>query len=163
MLEAIERALRRTPLPRGVALTMRKDDISRPLVAQQPDGSWQASIYAVRKNGLPLWWPKAANRPRPQRFVAKFVAQASELTNMLRVHSAAQVLLEMAEGKLRNRRSGLRAARARRRGAGFHKGPGRPRGILRSMEKTGSNRDRLCVRCEVRHHNQKRCPQGESS
>lgn len=147
MLDAIERALRRTPLPAGVSLTMRRSDVERPLVTQQPDGSWRASIYAVRKNGLPLWWPKAANRPRPLRFSATFVAQDSELANALRVQIVAAALLNRAQKKLAARRGGLRAARTLRRGAGFFKGPGRPRGILRSMEKTGSNRDRNCVSC----------------
>ena len=149
---AIEEALRRTPLSRGVALMMRKDDIERPLISQLPDGSWYATIYVVRRNGLPLWWPPAANRPRRTRFAATFIAQASELTNMLRAQSVAKRLLELAKVKLARRMRGLKAARAQRAGVGFHRGPGRPPGILRSMEKSGSNRDRKCPECRRRHH-----------
>jgi len=164
MLDEIERALLRTPIPRGVALTMRKDDIARPLISRTDEGFCQASIYVVRKNGLPLWWPRSARRHRPLKFLASFIVQQSELTNYMRIRDAAKNLLAFAEKKMKARKWGLKAARTKRRtGVGFFRGPGRPRGILRSMEKKGSNPERLCVRCDVRHTGWTRCPQGESS
>jgi len=150
---AIEKALLRTPLDRGIALTMRRDEIERPLVTQQPDGSWIASIYVVRKNGLPLWLPRSAKRHRAKKFVATFTAEASELANMMRARSAAKILLETARVAMKRHRGGMKAARTRRRsGVPFFKGPGRPPGIPRAMEKTGSNRDRNCVSCGRRHY-----------
>jgi len=150
--DEIERALKQTPLPRGVALVMMRDDISRPrLLPATAPGAWLAEIYLARKNGLPLYWPRAANRPRPTRFLASIVTDNDPLVNMLRIENAAAHLVAYAKEKLRRRALGLKGSRTLRKRGAFTIGPGRPRGILRSMEKTGSNRDRNCVSCGRRH------------
>lgn len=153
-------ALRRTPLPRGVALLKRKDDISQPRIEADPiiAGGWIATIYAVRKNGLPLYWPRSAKRQRPTLFTRIVVVTDNPLVNVFRIRNAAKPLLEYAARRLRARRRAIRAARTAMRRGTHVPGPGRPRGILRSMEKTGSNRDRRCLDCGWRHlHLRKPC------
>lgn len=151
--DAIRAALRKTPIPSWVKLVVEQDDPSRAkLVASATvPGAWIAGIYAVRKNGLPLYWPATTKRSRAQRFIGSFVVTADTMTNWFRISDAARVLLEHARKRLKARRGALKAVRTMRRRGTQKAGPGRPRGILRSMEKTGSNRDRNCPDCGNRH------------
>lgn len=154
-------ALQKTPIPSYVKLTTLREDIAWPKLDYQT-GQWQASVYLVRKNGLPVYLPTAANRPRRTRFVASFIVDLDPLVNMRRIQNAAILTREYAKRKLQQRQAGLKSAETRRLRGNQTRGPGRPRGILRSMEKTGSNRGRRCVRCEGGHHPLQKCRTGES-
>lgn len=162
-------ALRKTPVPSYVKLVTTREDATWPKVAyrhygaeQESAGAWQASVYLVRKNGLPIFWPTSANRPRRTLFVASFVVDLDPLVNMRRLENVTIALRTYAKRKLQQRQAGLKSAETRRLRGNQARGPGRPRGILRSMEKTGSNRGRRCVRCDGGHHPLQKCRTGES-
>jgi hypothetical protein len=150
---AVAQALRQTPLPRGVALLMRKDDISQPRIEPHPEvaGAFIAAIYVVRKNGLPLYLPACTKRLRKKLFVATVVASADSVTNAIRFENAAAQLLQRSRVRMARYRGGKKSGRTRRRDGTLTAGPGRPRGISQAMEKTGSNPRRLCLDCGRRH------------
>jgi hypothetical protein len=141
--------LRKTPLPKGVALVLERDD-PRPRISSG-ETHWFGTIYLVRKNGLPLYMPPSAKRATRLRFLAGFVADVDPLVNMIHIEEAARGLVLYAAEKLANHRAGMKAAKTMRDRKSARRGPGRPRGILRSMEKTGSNRPRNCLRCGGKH------------
>lgn len=152
---AVEEALRRTPVPPWVALVTLRSDPTRPRVLPQGGGGWLGLIRLVNKKGLPVWFPGTARRAK-QPFVASFVATEDPVTNLLRVENAAEALRRWAKLRLSLRRRGKLSMKARKASGNAQTAP-RPRGILRSMEKTGSNRDRMCVRCDVRHVPKRPC------
>lgn len=154
-------ALQKTPIPSYVKLDPHRYDPAWPRLTWV-GSQLQASVYLVRKNGLSVYLPTSANRPRRTRFLASFIVDLDPLVNMRRIENAAILLRNYAKRKLQQRAAGLKSARTRRLRGNQGRGPGRPRGILRSMEKTGSNRGRRCVRCEGGHHPLQKCRTGES-
>ena len=160
----IEQALLKTPLERNVRLEMDRQDPSRPLLRQVGPLEDEAVLYLVNKKGLPIWWPASHERRQAQKFFATFIVSLDVPTNFRRAQQAAYSLANFARKKLAARRWGLKAARtAKRRG---YKPKGRPPGIPRAQERTGTNRGRLCLECGQKAGSHRRkgiCPswQGE--
>lgn len=140
----IEEALKKTPLEPWVMFVTHREDPSRPLVTQL-EGVWEATLYLVNAKGRPVWWPASKERARPTKFHASFGATTDATSNYLRARNAAILLREYAKRKLSARRAGLKAAATKRR-LGIVL-TGRPKGIPRALERTGKNRDRLCLDC----------------
>lgn len=144
--ELVEKSLLQCPPPKGVALLMRQEDISRPLI-HLVDGRWQAAIYVVKKNGLPDWMPLSARRRRRQRSVAIFNVSGNPLIDILAMMMAARALKRKHERKMGCIHRGLLSSKRRVQ----HAGPGRPRGILKSMEKPAGQGTPYCRRCNCLH------------
>ncbi|HEY6547623.1 MAG TPA: hypothetical protein VI589_06945 [Vicinamibacteria bacterium] len=151
----VEKALKATPIPKGIVLEKRKDDPTRPVLREDVDSfgwkRWLVTILPVDARGRVYSKPPAAKRPRPVRFCGYVPVGASAVANMRRIEERSRELLDEVRRFLAHRARSLKAARTARLRGTAKAGPGRPPGITRAMEKTGSNRARMCPYCRGGH------------
>lgn len=149
-IEEVEAHVLGLPVPAGVALHMRQDDITKPTLAKVK-GFWEYAIYAVRKNGLPLWKPATKRRPRRERYVVSVVVTENQVADTVLLQNATARVLYMAERSLWAIRRSRRAVKTREKNGYVHTTGGRPRGKTWDMENPACTRNKVCPRCKRRH------------
>lgn len=131
----IEAALAKTPLEPHVRLKMVRGSITEPLLVEV-NGEWRATVYLVKKDGTPVWSRTVARADR-RYITATFIATPHPTVNYLRAKKAAEI---------------AKALGAKKGGGKPHRpATGRPPGIKRSQERTGTNPNRLCPDCRMPH------------
>lgn len=148
-IEEVEAHVLGLPFPAGVALHMRQDDISKPTLHK--NGWWEYAIYAVKKNGLPVWRPASKRRPRRARYVEAVVVTENQVADTVLLQKAAARLLREVARSLWAARRSRKAAKTKAERGYVHTTGGRPVGSSWDSENPACLRKLVCPRCKRRH------------